>query len=97
VVNLWLHRQEVAIFCLCELSGRPLVSSAAGSQEEIRLICDELLFTHEQFIAARYKFREFLGVLKGSESAEPGMCSLGEKADAMAGDSSPGVSPSRRP
>jgi uncharacterized tellurite resistance protein B-like protein len=33
-------------------------------EREIRLINDELQLTHDQFIAARYKYRQYLAVLK---------------------------------
>lgn len=52
--------------CLFAVAAADQVISSAEDRE-IRLICDELLLTHEQYIAARHKFRDYLGVLKGTE------------------------------
>jgi uncharacterized tellurite resistance protein B-like protein len=61
-----LQQKLSLLECLFAVAASDKVISSAEDRE-IRLICDELLLTHEQFIAARYEFREFLGVLKGSD------------------------------
>lgn len=60
------EQKLVLLDCLFAVAAADQVISSAEDRE-IRLICDELLLTHEQFIAARYNFRQYLGVLKSSE------------------------------
>ncbi len=60
-------QQKLALLdCLFAMAAADNVISAV-EEREIRLISDELQLTHEQFISARYKFRKYLAVLKGSE------------------------------
>ena len=61
-----LQQKLSLVECLFAVAAADQVISSAEDRE-IRLICDELLLTHEQFITARYKFREYLGVLKAAE------------------------------
>lgn len=76
-------QQKLALLeCLFAVAAADQVISSAEDRE-IRLICDELLLTHEQFIGARYKFRQYLGVLKSSESARSATCSQCDEADAV--------------
>jgi uncharacterized tellurite resistance protein B-like protein len=58
------REQRLALLeCLFAIAAADKVISTI-EEREIRLINDELQLTHDQFIAARYKFREFLAVLK---------------------------------
>jgi len=52
--------------CLFAVAAADKVISSIEDRE-IRLINDELQLTHDQYIAARYKFRQYLGVLKDSQ------------------------------
>jgi uncharacterized tellurite resistance protein B-like protein len=52
--------------CLFAVAAADKVISTA-EEREIRLINDELQLTHDQYIGARFKFREYLAVLKNSE------------------------------
>lgn len=59
--------QKLALMdCLFAVAAADKVVSTV-EEREIRLINDELLLTHDQFIAARFKFRQYLAVLKNSE------------------------------
>lgn len=56
--------QKLALLdCLFAIAAADQVISSVEDRE-IRLINDELLLTHDQFISARSRFREYLGVLK---------------------------------
>lgn len=56
--------QKLALLdCLFAVAAADQVISSVEDRE-IRLINDELQMTHNQFIAARSKFRQYLGVLK---------------------------------
>lgn len=55
--------------CLFAVAAADKVISAV-EEREIRLISDELLLTHDQFIAARYKVRQYLTVLKDAVPAD---------------------------
>jgi uncharacterized tellurite resistance protein B-like protein len=60
-------QQKLALMdCLFAVAAADKVISTV-EEREIRLINDELLLTHDQFIAARFKFRQYLAVLKSSE------------------------------
>ena len=57
--------QRLALLeCLFAVASADKVISTI-EERELRLINDELQLTHDQFIAARYKFRQYLAVLKG--------------------------------
>jgi uncharacterized tellurite resistance protein B-like protein len=59
--------QKLAMLdCLFAVAAADQVISSVEDRE-IRLINDELQLTHEQYISARYNFREYLAVLKGTE------------------------------
>ncbi len=59
--------QKLALLdCLFAVAAADKVISSVEDRE-IRLINDELQLTHEQYISARYSFREYLAVLKSSE------------------------------
>ncbi len=59
--------QKLALLnCLFAVAAADKVISSVEDRE-IRLISDELQLTHEQYISVRYGFRQYLGVLKGSE------------------------------
>jgi uncharacterized tellurite resistance protein B-like protein len=59
--------QKLALLdCLFAVAAADNVISTA-EEREIRLINDELQLTHNQFIAARYNFRQYLAVLKDFE------------------------------
>jgi uncharacterized tellurite resistance protein B-like protein len=59
--------QKLALLqCLFAVAAADKVISSIEDRE-IRLINDELQLTHDQYISARYNFREFLAVLKGPE------------------------------
>ena len=51
--------------CLFAVAAADKVISTI-EEREIRLINDELQLTHDQYIAARFKFRQYLAVLKDS-------------------------------
>jgi uncharacterized tellurite resistance protein B-like protein len=56
--------QKLALLdCLFAVAAADQVISSVEDRE-IRLINDELLLTHDQFIAARSRYRQYLGVLK---------------------------------
>lgn len=58
--------QKLALLdCLFAVAAADKVISSVEDRE-IRLINDELLLTHDQYIGARFKFRQYLGVLKDS-------------------------------
>ncbi len=60
-------KQKLALLdCLFAVAAADKVISSIEDRE-IRLINDELQLTHDQYIAARYKFRQYLGVLKDSQ------------------------------
>jgi uncharacterized tellurite resistance protein B-like protein len=59
--------QKLALLdCLFAVAAADKVISSV-EEREIRLINDELQLTHDQFIGMRFKYREYLGVLKGTE------------------------------
>jgi uncharacterized tellurite resistance protein B-like protein len=59
--------QKLALLdCLFAVAAADKVISSVEDRE-IRLINDELQLTHQQYISARYRFREYLGVLKDFE------------------------------
>jgi uncharacterized tellurite resistance protein B-like protein len=59
--------QKLALLdCLFAVAAADNIISTA-EEREIRLINDELQLTHNQFIAARYNFRQCLAVLKDFE------------------------------
>jgi uncharacterized tellurite resistance protein B-like protein len=61
------QKQKLALLdCLFAVAAADKVISSIEDRE-IRLINDELQLTHDQYIAARYKFRQYLGVLKDSQ------------------------------
>jgi len=66
-----LDQRLALLDCLYAVAAADKVISAE-EEREIRLISDELLLTHDQFIAARYKFREYLTVLKDPVLATEG-------------------------
>jgi uncharacterized tellurite resistance protein B-like protein len=58
--------QRLALLdCLFAVAAADKVISSV-EEREVRLINDELQLTHEQFIAARGKFRQYLAVLKNA-------------------------------
>lgn len=61
-----LQQKLEVLDCLFAVAAADNVISTV-EEREIRLINDELQLTHEQFIAARYKFRQYLAVLKHSD------------------------------
>lgn len=61
-----LQQKQEVLDCLFAVAAADKVISTV-EEREIRLISDELQLTHEQFIAARYKFRQYLAVLKHSD------------------------------
>ncbi len=61
-----LLEQRLALLdCLFAVAAADQIISGV-EEREIRLINDELQLTHEQFIAARFTFRQYLTVLKDS-------------------------------
>jgi uncharacterized tellurite resistance protein B-like protein len=59
--------QKIALLdCLFAVAAADKVISSVEDRE-IRLISDELQLTHQQYIAARYNFRQYLAVLQDSE------------------------------
>jgi len=59
--------QKLALLdCLFAVAAADKVISSVEDRE-IRLINDELQLTHQQYIGARYNFRQYLAVLKYSE------------------------------
>ena len=64
-----LEQRLALLDCLFAVAAADKVISTV-EEREIRLINDELQLTHDQFIAARFKFREYLAVLK-DPSATP--------------------------
>lgn len=58
-----LEQKLALLDCLFAVAAADQVISSVEDRE-IRLINDELQLTHDQFIGARYKFRQYLGVLK---------------------------------
>lgn len=70
--DMAIVEQRLALLdCLFAVAAADKVISAV-EEREIRLINDELQLTHDQFIAARYNFREFLTVLKDPALAQEG-------------------------
>lgn len=61
-----LQQRLEVLDCLFAVAAADNVISTV-EEREIRLINDELQLTHEQFIAARYRFRQYLAVLKHSD------------------------------
>jgi uncharacterized tellurite resistance protein B-like protein len=61
-----LEQKLALLDCLFAVAAADNIISTA-EEREIRLINDELQLTHNQFIAARYKFRQYLAVLKDFE------------------------------
>jgi len=66
-----LEQRLALLDCLFAVAAADKVISAE-EEREIRLINDELLLTHDQFIAARYNFRQYLTVLKDAVPANEG-------------------------
>lgn len=65
-------KQRLALLeCLFAVAAADTVISAV-EEREIRLINDELQLTHDEFIATRVKFRQYLAVLKDSASVAQG-------------------------
>lgn len=61
------YEQKLALLdCLFAVAAADNVISSVEDRE-IRLINDELLLTHKEFIAARSNFRQYLAVLKDAE------------------------------
>lgn len=60
-----LEQRLALLDCLFAVAAADKVISAV-EEREIRLINDELQLTHDQFITARVKFRQYLAVLKDS-------------------------------
>ena len=58
-----LEQRLALLDCLFAVAAADKVISTI-EEREIRLINDELQLTHDQFIAARYNFRQYLAVLK---------------------------------
>lgn len=59
--------QKLALLdCLFAVAAADEVISSV-EEREIRLISEELRLEHDQFIGARYKFREYLAVFKNSQ------------------------------
>ena len=58
-----LEQKLALLDCLFAVAAADEVISTV-EEREIRLINDELRLTHDQFIGARYKFRQYLAVLK---------------------------------
>lgn len=61
-----LEQKLALLDCLFAVAAADQVITSV-EEREIRLINDELQLTHDQFIGARYKFRQYLAVLKNSE------------------------------
>ncbi len=61
-----LEQKLALLDCLFAVAAADKVISAV-EEREIRLINDELRLSHDQFIAARYKFRQYLAVLKNPQ------------------------------
>jgi uncharacterized tellurite resistance protein B-like protein len=61
-----LQEKLALLDCLFAVAAADEVISSV-EEREIRLINDELRLSHDQFIGARYKFREYLAVLKNSQ------------------------------
>lgn len=66
-----LDQRLALLDCLFAVAAADKVITAE-EEREIRLITDELLLTHDQFIAARYRFRQYLTVLKDPVPANEG-------------------------
>jgi uncharacterized tellurite resistance protein B-like protein len=66
-----LEQRLALLDCLFAVAAADKVISTV-EEREIRLINDELQLTHDQFIAARVKFRQYLAVLKDSLSKHQG-------------------------
>jgi uncharacterized tellurite resistance protein B-like protein len=60
-----LEQRLALLECLFAVAAADKVISSV-EEREIRLINDELQLTHDQFIAARFKFREYVAVLKNT-------------------------------
>jgi uncharacterized tellurite resistance protein B-like protein len=58
-----LDQRLALLDCLFAVAAADNVISSV-EEREIRLINDELQLTHDQFIAARFKFRQYLAVLQ---------------------------------
>jgi uncharacterized tellurite resistance protein B-like protein len=61
-----LEQKLALLECLFAVAAADKVISSVEDRE-IRLINDELQLTHQQFIATRYNFRQYLGTLKDLE------------------------------
>ena len=66
-----LEQRLALLDCLFAVAAADKVISTV-EEREIRLINDELQLTHDQFIAARFKFREYLAVLKNMAPVDQG-------------------------
>lgn len=66
-----LEQRLALLDCLFAVAAADKLITAV-EEREIRLINDELQLTHDQFIAARIKFRQYLAVLKDSAPAHQG-------------------------
>jgi uncharacterized tellurite resistance protein B-like protein len=62
-----LEQRLALLECLFAVAAADKVITTI-EEREIRLINDELQLTHDQFIAARYKYRQYLAVLKDPAS-----------------------------
>jgi uncharacterized tellurite resistance protein B-like protein len=58
-----LEQKLALLDCLFAVAAADKIISTV-EEREIRLINDELQLTHDQFIAARFKFRQYLAVLQ---------------------------------
>jgi len=58
-----LEQRLSLLDCLFAVAAADKVISTV-EEREIRLINDELQLTHDQFISARFKFRQYLAVLQ---------------------------------
>lgn len=61
-----LEQKLALLDCLFAVAAADEVISTV-EEREIRLINDELRLSHDQFIGARYKYRQYLAVLKNSQ------------------------------
>jgi uncharacterized tellurite resistance protein B-like protein len=61
-----LEQKLALLDCLFAVAAADNLISTA-EEREIRLINDELQLTHDQFIGARFNFRQYLAVLKESQ------------------------------
>lgn len=66
-----LEQRLALLECLFAIAAADKVITTI-EEREIRLINDELQLTHDQFIAARYKYRQYLAVLKDPAGSSQG-------------------------